>query len=397
MVPVEAVLKVHPPMNPLLVSPHVNGGVCQYTYCLADALQGQGENTSVLTQASPAYELAGLKHRHAVCPLLRISMTPVSRLINPIRNLRTMLDLAKSTEVVHYQWPLGPRQDVLQWKALKRAGKRIVYTAHNVEPHEAGNRGEAHTGWLYSQADAIIVHGEHLRDILLKAYPEVAPCRVHVHRLGNYNFLADGFAKWNRAEARQSFGWSEEEQCVLFFGLLRHYKGLDVLIEACKQLLALTPGLRPRLRLLVVGSSLGDYWEKERYEERIAQAGLTEMTSCIVEHVPLEDVGRYFHAADIVALPYRSGSQSAVIPAAYAFGKPVITTNVGSLAESVVPGETGWIVPPEDPAAFANALHSLLLDPIQSRKMGQNARHYANTVLDWKTAAQSANQLYHTL
>jgi glycosyltransferase involved in cell wall biosynthesis len=324
-------------------------------------------------------------------------MTPLARLLNPMRNLRTVLALAEQTNVLHYQWPLGPRHDPLQWKALKRAGKRIVYTAHNVEPHEAQQRGQSHTGWLYAHADAIIVHGENLRDMLLKANPSIAPSHVHVHRLGNYNFCADGFSKWNRTTARQSLGWSEDDQAVLFFGFLRHYKGLDVLIEACKQLLVAAPTLRSRFRLLVAGPSYGDHWAKERYEERIAEAGLEAVTSCFVEHVPLEDVGRYFHAADIVAAPYRSGSQSAVIPLAYAFGKPVVTTNVGSLAESVVPGETGLIVPPEDATAFATALRTLLLDPERNRFMGQNARRYADTELDWTPIAQATAQLYNTL
>ena len=384
-------------MNPLLISSPISGGVCQYTYCLAEALQCQGEKVTVLTQDYPAYELAQLLHNHKLRTQLRTSMTPLSRLLNPVHNLRTVLALSRDTDVLHYQWPLGPRQDPLQWKALKRAGKRIVYTAHNVEPHEAQNRGQSHTGWLYANADAIIVHGERLRDILLKNYPAVPSTRVHVHRLGNYNFLADGFSKWNRAEARHSLGWSEDDQAVLFFGFLRHYKGIDTLIEACRQLLSTTPNLRSRFRLLVVGPSYGDHWGAERYEERIAEAGLQAVTSCIVEHVALEDIGRYFRAADVVALPYRNGSQSAVIPLAYAFGKPVVITNVGSLAEAVIPGETGLIVPPEDPIALAAALRSLLLDSELNRRMGRNARQYADTVLDWRSAARMTAQLYQSL
>jgi glycosyltransferase involved in cell wall biosynthesis len=384
-------------MNPFLICSPVSGGVCQYTYCLAEALQCQGAATTVLTQNYPAYELAQRPRRHTVRSDLRTSMTPLARLLNPRRNLRTVLTRSEKSEVLHYQWPLGPRQDLIQWKALKRAGKRIVFTAHNVEPHESGNRGQSHTEWLYTHADAIIVHGKRLRDMLLQANPSVPPSRVHVHRLGNYNFIADDFPKWNRVAARESLGWSDEEQAVLFFGFLRHYKGLDVLIEACKQILAETPDLRPRFRLLIVGPSYGDHWENERYEERIAKAGLGAETTCVVEHVPLEEVGRYFHAADVVALPYRQGSQSAVIPLAYAFGKPVITTDVGSLAEAVVPGETGLVVPPEDSTALAAALSSLLRAGERSRIMGRNARCYAETVLDWQPIALATSQLYSTL
>src|ERR1019366_1296787 len=173
-------------MKRLLVCSLGHGGICHYTYCLADALHLLGDNVTVLTQDYPAYELSGIAHTHRLKPVLKVGIGRLSRLYTPFANLQCLTLEARDVPLVHFQWPLGPRTDHMTWRALKRQGKRIVYTAHNVVPHEVGNKREGHIPSLYALADAIIVHGEHLKRQLVTLCPEVED-KVHVNALGNYN------------------------------------------------------------------------------------------------------------------------------------------------------------------------------------------------------------------
>ena len=200
------------------------------------------------------------------------------------------------------------------------------------------------------------------------------------------------FPQWDRGRARASFGYGPDEKVVLFFGLIRPYKGLGDLIAACRLLTQEHPDVP--LRLLIAGRTLDTYWEDGGYARQIAEAGLAEQTTCVIEHIPMEDIGRYFRAADMVAIPYKSGSQSGILQLAYAYAKPVVVTDVGSIAEVVEPGLTGLVVPPSDAAAFAAALAQLLADPEQAQRVGCQGRAYAETVLSWDPIAAQTRQLY---
>jgi glycosyltransferase involved in cell wall biosynthesis len=379
-------------MKRLLVCPQLDGGICHYTYSLADALQSGGDTVTVLTYNHLPYELRGFPHRHTVRPTLRVSNRPLERLVNRYRNLATLLREAKGAEAVHFQWPLGPRTDPPLWNALKRAGKRVVYTAHNVVPHEAGNRAESHTDWLYTQADAIIVHGQKLKDLLLRQV-SIAESRVNVIPLGNYNFIADQSHQWSRETARRSFGWGEAEQVVLFFGLIRPYKGLDTLIAACGEMGSVS-GQNSRLRLLIAGPEINNSWTEGGYARQIQTAGLETQTTCAVDYIPLEEVARYFLAADIVALPYHSGSQSAVLQLAYAFARPVVTTDVGSIGDLAREAESGIVVPAQDSTALSKALLELQGNPLRATEMGRKGRCYAETALSWQRIAERTREVY---
>ena len=135
---------------------------------------------------------------------------------------------------------------------------------------------------------------------------------------------------------------------LLFFGFVRPYKGLDVLLEALPIILREFP-----VHLLIVGEIWGDETD---YRTQIERLGLSSHVTIVNQYIPNEDLRRYFGAADVVVLPYRSATQSGVIQLAFGFGKPVITTQVGGLAEAVVDDVSGLIVPPGDTSALADAV-----------------------------------------
>jgi D-inositol-3-phosphate glycosyltransferase len=135
---------------------------------------------------------------------------------------------------------------------------------------------------------------------------------------------------------------------VLFFGLVRAYKGLDVLLQSVALARAQVP-----LTLVVAGEF---YQDRAPYDALVAALGLGDAVRIHDRYVPNEDVEAYFRAADLVVLPYTSATQSGIAQIALSFERPVVVTRVGGLPEAVREGETGFVVPPGDPQALAQVL-----------------------------------------
>jgi glycosyltransferase involved in cell wall biosynthesis len=151
-----------------------------------------------------------------------------------------------------------------------------------------------------------------------------------------------------RADARAALGLPADAPLLLFFGFVREYKGLRVLLDAMPLVRARVPGVR-----LVVA---GEFYDDEApYRTQVRRLGLGDAVRFDAEYIPNERVGRYFGAADLVVQPYLSATQSGVAQIAYHFETPVATTDVGGLAETVPP-DAGLVVPPDDPAALADAV-----------------------------------------
>lgn len=381
-------------MNVTLCSALAQGGIAHYSYGLACALQAAGVDTTQLMYEFPAYDLDEFPHPHRLVKKLQLAISRRTKLTSPARNLRVMLQTSWRSDIVHFQWSLGARTDRLHLPILRRLGKRLVYTAHDVLPHEPEIMSLEHCRWLYHQAGALFVHGDSLKQLLTERF-DVSPELVHVIPHGNYNFISDTPGPWTRASARASLGLDEHDAVLLFFGLIREYKGIDTLLEACR--IVRERGLLPgqRLKLLIAGRVFRDHWNEGGYQRQISDAGLTDSVQLHHGHISMRDIARFFNAADLVAVPYKRGSQSGVLRLAYSFAKPAVATSVGSLSE--LPQDLTRFVPPEDPGAFAEVTRSLLVDPAAAAALGQRARNYADTELSWDRIAATTRQVYATL
>jgi glycosyltransferase involved in cell wall biosynthesis len=189
--------------------------------------------------------------------------------------------------------------------------------------------------------------------------------------------------RYTRESARAKLGLDGE--VALFFGYIRHYKGLDTLLTAWPRVRAARPAT------LVVAGEL--YEDDAPYRRLAAAAG--DSVRMLTRYVPDDEVEALFKAADVVVLPYRSATQSGVTHVAYALGVPVITTDVGGLAESVVAGETGLVVPPEDPEALSRAIVRFFAEGLAPRlRAGVERLREAHS---WEALAGSTLELIDTL
>jgi glycosyltransferase involved in cell wall biosynthesis len=222
---------------------------------------------------------------------------------------------------------------------LRARGTRVVLVCDNLVPHEKRPLDGALTRWMLRNSDGYLVMSEQVEGDLDRLKPG-APRRRVDHPL----YAQFDRGRHTRESARAALGLDGD--VVLFFGYVRAYKGLDTLLAAW-------PAVRARRPATLVVA--GEFYDDEAPYRRLAEAA-GDSVRLLARYVPDAEVEALFKAADVAVLPYRSATQSGVTHVAYALGLPVITTRVGGLAETVVPGETGLVVPPEDPPALAEAI-----------------------------------------
>lgn len=226
--------------------------------------------------------------------------------------------------------------------AKRRSGCKVLYICDNVIPHEKTPIDKALTKWLLNSGDYFIVQSKSVEKDLLS-----------VLKSPDYRYVPhpvyEIFGKpLDKKEARGKLGLAEDENVLLFFGYVRKYKGLHVLLDAMKVALD-----KMKIRLLVVG----EFYDNESgYREQIERLGIGESVKVVSDYVPNDEVAVYFSAADAVVLPYIETTQSGIAQIAYNFNKPVITTDVGGLAEIVPDGKTGLVVPPNAPDELSAAI-----------------------------------------
>jgi glycosyltransferase involved in cell wall biosynthesis len=238
---------------------------------------------------------------------------------------------------------------------------------------------------IYRLARRIIVHTESSRTELLN-YGIVPPERVAVIPHGHYMPYVHRLP--SRREARQRLGLPGEAPAILFFGQIKRVKGLEVLLRAL-------PGLterHPSARLVVAGKVWDDNWS--RYAALIEELDLGRRLHLHLRHIPDEEVASFFVAADAVALPYHHVYQSGVLLMALSYGRPVVATRVGGMAEVVQDGESGYLVPRDDPQALARALARLLADPEAAEAMGCRGRALVTERYAWSRIAALTCKVY---
>ncbi len=330
-------------------------GMHLYTADLAQAVLEAGGDVHLVTVAGyPAHVYDPRVQVHAIWPGEGRTMSAgpllqggVERVVRQVRQI--------SSDIAHFTGPqlLAP----LIARRLRASGIPVVYSLHDLDPHPGAVYGRALHLWnrgVIAHADRILVHATVYRDRLLATGP--GPERVVrlplLHLFVGSAYVPD----LSGADSGGTFG-----PCALFFGRVTRYKGVDVLLRAWDGLTT-----RPTdWQLIIAGQG-----------DRDAEPGGPLPVGVERRNRLVDDAEAIalFQRCSVLVLPYTGATQSALIPAAYYFGKPVIATRSGALPEYVAEGETGWLVPEDDPDALRQALAEALGDPEGSRRMGRAGR-----------------------
>jgi D-inositol-3-phosphate glycosyltransferase len=283
---------------------------------------------------------------------------------------------------------------MLWYRAL---GKRVVLTAHNVNTRKRDGRDT----WLnrtslriqYRLCHHVFVHNDRMKSEL------AAEFGVPDHAISVIPFgINDTIPKTNltRSEARRQFGLADGEKTALFFGQIAPYKGLEYLIAA----MGILAATNTRIRLIVAGKvkkGFEDYWNG--ILRTIDESGLRDRVITQIQFIPDEEVEPYFKASDVVILPYAEIFQSGVPFLAYAFGLPVIATDVGPMREDVIEGRTGFLCQPRDPDALARTIQRYFSSDLYRQLDTERdaIRRVATEQHSWMTVSTITEKVYRDL
>ena len=343
----------------------------EYLVPLANALISQGVQLLLLISAQSVEPF-----RQNLAP--EVECQPFQR-----RRLRDPLSALKAWEIVRAIRTWQPDVIHLQqghlWFNLVGLpllrGRPLVTTIHDVISHLGDRYSERVPQWVWNiafrQASHLIVHGQKLKQDVAARH-RIDPGCIHVIPHGEFAICT----QWAQPD-------QAEQDNVLFFGRIWPYKGLQYLLQAEPLITAQVP----TARIVIAGE--GENIENYRHM-------IVNQDRVVIDNrfIPMHEIAGFFQRAAVVALPYVEASQSGVIPLAYAFGKPVVATTVGSIPEVVDHGQTGYLVPPRDAAKLAEAIVSLLKDPALRNEMGQQGFQKAMTDLSWERIAKSTIQVY---
>ena len=351
-----------------------------YDHALSAALARAGADVELITSrfaygsvaAPDGYALREHFYRHAR-GAAGSRVRSLSKLAEHVPDMLRYRHVARDADVVHFQW-----LDVQWLDRLLLPGAPLVLTAHDLLPREPRPGQVAAQRRLYDAVDALVVHSEYGRGQLVRGLG-LDPGKVHVIHHGAFEHLARLPSQPLAAELEQVAG-----PVVLFFGLLRPYKGVDVLLEAWR-------GMPAGAELWIVG--------RPRMDIAPLLASAPPGVRFISRYVPDAELASYFRRADVVVLPYSRTErfdQSGVLATALAFAKPVVLSDVGGFGEVAATG-AGVLVEPGDVGSLAAALGRLLGDEAERARLAQAAREAAAGPYSWDEAARRTLHVYRGL
>lgn len=322
------------------------GGIAQFNANLFEALNLQGHKVTpyTFTRQYPDFIFPGKtqyvtpEDNAHVIDSIRVldSVNPISYITAAKRILRDKPDVLIMKYWMTY---LAPSLGMVAHQ-LKKKGVKVITILDNVIPHEQKFFDKPFTQWYLNRNNGFVAMSESVLADLLTLKPD-ASYILKPHPL--YNHFGDAIGK---KEARIKLGIDQDKKTLLFFGLIRDYKGLDLLIEAVNQ-------LDDSYQLLIAGETYGSF---DKYEDQIKATGHPERYKVFNRYIDDNEVPAFFSAADVCVLPYKSATQSGITSIAFNFELPLIATRTGGLAENIeIPG-AGLMVPEISAQSIANTV-----------------------------------------
>jgi glycosyltransferase involved in cell wall biosynthesis len=361
-----------------------SGDVTPYDHALSAALARRGAEVELVTSrflygpipSRRDYQLSEVFYRRAT--RLGLEARRSRRSVKLLEHVPDMLRYrrhAPDADVRHYQWlPIEPIDTLL----IPPARPRLM-TMHNVVRRGEGRRQASLARRLGRRMDAVVVHTRHGAERLAELGVERSKVRVIPH--GAFDHLTRQDEEVPLPDELAAV----EGPVVLCFGMVREYKGVDVLLRAFREIQG--------AELWIVGRPLN--YSMAPLHELASQ--VSAKVRFVTRYVTEPEIPAFFRRADLLVLPYRSIDQSGVLYAGLAFGKPMVISDVGGFREIADDHGAARLVPPEDPGRLAAELEDLLADPAERAALGARAAAAAAGPYSWDEVAGRTMALYEEL
>jgi len=376
----------------LSILPPVKGGISKYTAALLQGLSVQPNcSVDVLSFKKPYPERlypGGTKDESLQSVNLpHVRVRTFLTWYNPF----SWIYAGASTKgkILHVQWwifVLAPIFLVILFIAKLLRRKKIVITVHNVKPHEQSKLRLLADRCIYAFGDHFIVHSESNKREFIKIF-KIAEQKISVVPLGA--LVPDApLTGISKAESRKKLRIPDDAKVVLFFGIIRPYKGLKTLLDA----FAIVQQAMPKARLVVAGKP----WEPwAPYQESIEKHNLSSSVIKKLDFIPEDEIEVLFSAADLVVLPYSHfDAQSAAGTLALPFGKALLVTDTGGLPQLVSTPQA--VVPPDDPVQLSKRITTILTDGSLRHRLEQDSLQKAGE-LSWESIGKQTVEVYQRL
>ncbi|MDR3060965.1 MAG: glycosyltransferase [Dysgonamonadaceae bacterium] len=311
------------------------GGIAQFSAMLYEAMREKHEVKAFsFSRLYPGFLFPGkTQYVEKGDQAIEIPSERILDSINPFSYQKTAKEIGKFQPdvliIVYWMSFFGPAYGHIANRLKKKTV--IISLVHNAIPHEPKFFDKPFAKLLFDQCNGFVVMSDIVRNDILSMNPESSFC-VRPHPL--YSHFGE---KIDVLLAKEKLGLDPDKKTLLFFGLIRDYKGLDLLIDAMA-------GLGDDFQLLIAGESYGSF---EKYETQISHSPAKDRIFSMNQYIEDSLVPVLFSAADLLVLPYKSATQSGVVPVAYHFEVPVVATDVGGLRDMVERPGAGIICSPD--------------------------------------------------
>jgi D-inositol-3-phosphate glycosyltransferase len=367
------------------------GGIAAFNDRLARQFQDEGHTVRIetFTLQYPDFLFPGKTQFSDDPPPVGISIRRTIHSMNPLNWINVGLRLKRERPdlIISRFWIpyMGPALGTIGRIVRTNHYTRIIGLTDNIIPHEPKPGDRILTSWFIHSCHGIVTLSESVAEEL-NLFDRTMPRRTGPHPIyDHYGALSDRETALNNLNLDPSYRY------LLFFGLIRDYKGLDLLLEAMSD-----RRIRERkVRLLVAGEF---YSNEEKYRQLIENFKLEKTVIIHDRYIPDNQVADYFNGADLVAQPYKSATQSGVTQIAYHFHKPMLVTHVGGLPEMVPHGKVGYVCAP-DPAEIATALDDFYsagrMEAFEKNVIGEKERfewtHFTRMIYELKNQLHEFN------
>ncbi len=363
----------------------LRGGISNFNVALSQSFIKNGINCSIcsfslqypkiLFPGKTQFEEAGKAPEN-----IKIYSTINS--VNPFSWFKTAKKIRKNSPdlvIIHYWMPfMAPSLGTIARKIKKNKKTKIIAITHNVIPHEKRTGDKTLTRFFLKSCDGFVALAESVKnDINRFVFSPKAIFNPHPI----YDIFGDIIEK---KQARKYLNLNPEDKIILFFGLIRDYKGLDILLEAMSD----ERIKNANIKLVVAGEF---YEDKSKYEKIINSKKIKDKVIITGTYIAQDEVKYYFSAADIIVQPYKTATQSGVTQIGYHFNKAMLVTNVGGLAEIIPHNKVGYVVEPEA-GKIADALFDFY-DKNKEKEFSENAATEKEKY-SWKNMINSIIKLY---